>query len=288
MYDILTRLNNVRRAWIALVWWCGIIVFLSSCGSANHNFYATDEGNLLALRKEKDLRASAGYTPHGNSWPGSNINAQVGYSPKNHLGVQASYFRNRDAFQDDSEIQQNVFQYNFSGAVGLYHFKPVRFVGIQKLGDEDKEGGFVEGRGLLFDGYLGYSRGRVKNYFVERSAGSILDFQKIYLQGGVHFFLDRVGASIFLRYARMDYVGGEAFGKLSITQHRGLDIIEKSNPFNFLESALKISVGKPTSPLHGYITFAGIYDFGDAFLELQPSTVQLGISADLNYFLSKK
>lgn len=265
------------------------VLFFASCGSASHHFYATDEGNLLALREEKDLKVSAGYTPHINSLPGNNLNVQVGYSPIKHLGVHGSYFRIRNSFTGAEDLDKNVYQYNFSGTVGGYYFKPAK---AKEVFDDDELTSYespIEGKGLLFDGYLGYSRGAVNNFYFGETGKIELDFQKFYLQGGFHIFLDKVGASFTLRGTQLNYLDSStATGKLSASQLRKVEIIEDNNPFFFLESALKISVGKPTAPIRGYLTLAGVYDFGDVFLEVQPSTMQFGVTADIDYLFSKK
>ncbi|MFK8010378.1 MAG: hypothetical protein AB8H03_28750 [Saprospiraceae bacterium] len=265
------------------------VLFFASCGSASHHFYATDEGNLVALREEKDIKVSAGYTPHVNSLPGNNISAQVGYSPIKHLGVHASYFRIRNSFTGAEDIEKNVYQYNFNGAVGGYYFKPAK---AKEIFGEDGLTSFesaTEGKGLLFDGYVGYGRGAVNNFYFGETGKVELDFQKIYLQGGFHIFLDKVGASFTLRGTQLSYLdSSKAYGRLSASQLRKIEIIEENNPFFFLESALKISIGKPTAPIRGYLTLAGVYDFGDVFLEVQPSTMQFGVTTDINYLFSKK
>lgn len=265
------------------------ILFLASCGSTSHHYYATDEGNLLALRKEKDLRASGGYTPHANSLPGHNINVQVGYSPIKNLGIYTNFFRIRNSFEGFEGEKKNVYQNSFSGAIGGYVFKK----GTDQINYDDEDDSLVEyssseGKGLLLDAYLGYSRGSVRNFFFEETGRVELDFQKIFLQAGVHIFLDKIGASFSLRYSNLDYLDGFAFGKLTTSQLNKLDIISENNPFNLLESSLKISVGKPTAPIRGYMTVSGIYDFGDVFLEIQPSTMQLGIETDINYWFKKR
>jgi len=267
------------------------VLFFASCGSASHHFYATDEGNLLALREEKDLKVSAGYTPHLNSLPGNNINAQIGYSPIKHLGIHGSYFRIRNSFTGAEDIEKNVYQYNFSGAIGGYYFKPAK---AKEIFGDDEDGltsfeSATEGKGLLFDGYVGYSRGAVNNFYFGETGKVELDFQKFYVQGGFHIFLDKVGASFTLRGTQLSYLDSSiASGKLSASQLRKIKIIEENNPFFFLESALKISIGKPTAPIRGYLTLAGVYDFGDVFLEVQPSTMQFGVTADIDYLFSKK
>ena len=267
------------------------VLFFASCGSASHHFYATDEGNILALREEKDLKASGGYTPHLNSLPGNNINAQVGYSPIKHLGIQSSFFRIRNSFKGVEDIAKNVYQYNFSGAVGGYYFKSAK---AKEIFGDDEDGltsfeSATEGKGLLFDGYIGYSRGAVDNFYFGETGKVELDFQKFYVQGGFHIFLDKVGASFTLRGGQLNYLdSSKANGKLSASQLRKVEIIEENNPFLFLESALKISVGKPTAPIRAYLTLAGVYDFGDVFLEIQPSTMQFGVTADIGYLFSEK
>ncbi len=265
------------------------VLFFSSCGSASHHFYATDEGNLLALREEKDLKVSAGYTPHINSLPGNNLNAQVGYSPFKNLGIHGSYFRIRNSFTGAEDIDKNVYQYNFSGAIGGYYFIPAK---AKEVFDGEELTSYKsppEGKGLLFDAYLGFSQGSVNNFYFGETGKIELDFQKVYVQGGFHIFLDKVGASFTLRGAQLSYLDSStATGKLTASQLRKVEIIEENNPFFFLESALKISVGKPASPIRGYLTLAGVYDFGDVFLEVQPSTMQFGVTADIDYFFSKK
>lgn len=266
------------------------VLFFASCGSASHHFYATDEGNLLALREEKDLKVSAGYTPHLNSLPGNNLNIQVGYSPIKYLGVHGSYFRIRNSFNEAEEIDKNVYQYNFNGAIGGYYFMPAK---AKEVFDDEGDGltsfeSPTEGKGLLFDAYVGFSRGAVNNFYFGETGKIELDFQKIYVQGGFHIFLDKVGATFTLRGSQLSYLdSSKATGKLTATELRKIEIIEENNPFFFLESALKISIGKPTAPIRGYLTLAGVYDFGDVFLEVQPSTMQLGVTADIDYFFSK-
>lgn len=265
------------------------ILILSSCGGASHHFYATDEGNLLALKEEKDLKVSAGYMPHLNSLPGNNLNVQAAYSPIKHLGVYTNYFRIRNAFEAGEGIQQNVYQYHFGAAIGGYIFKQPE--AKTETVDEDRlieQYTYPKGKGLLFDAYLGYNQGRNKNFFFEETGTINIPFQKFYLQGGAHIFMDRINASFALKYARLSYFDGEAFGKLTNLQLRKVDVLEEQNPFDFLESSLKVSYGKPETPFQAYITIAGIYDFGDAFLEIQPSTMQVGITADIDHFFGKK
>lgn len=262
-------------------------LFLASCGSASHHYYATDEGHLMALRNEKDLKVSAGYTPHLNSLPGNNMSAQVGYSPIKHLGIQSNFFRLRNSFDGIEDIQQNVYQYNYGGAVGTYFFKPSKMYEDDDSDDGGKRYIPSKGKGLLFDAYVGYNRGQIKNFFFGETGKVRLDFQKLYLQGGVHIFLDKVGASFSLKYSQLSYVDGIASGRLTPAQFNKVEIIEEFNPFNFLESTLKISIGKPLAPIRAYVTIAGVYDFGDVFLEIQPSTMQFGVSADINYLFKK-
>lgn len=274
---------QIRLSSVGIIFLLGLL-FFSSCGSTSHHFHATDEGHLLGLKKEKDLKASVGYTPHLNSLPGNNINAQVGYSPIKHLGIQGSFFRIRNAFKGFEDLDKNVYQYNFNGAIGGYYFKAGKST---QLEGENNLTSLSTGKGLLLDGYLGYSRGNIENFYFEETGKVLLDFQKFYLQGGLHIFLDMVSASFSLRYAQLDYLEGKAFGKLNSTQLGRLDIISENNPFHFLESALKISIGKPTAPIQGYLTIAGIYDFGNAFLEIQPSTMQIGVTADIGHFFKR-
>ncbi len=265
------------------------ILILSSCGGASHHFYATDEGNLLALKEEKDLKVSAGYMPHLNSLPGNNLNVQAAYSPIKHLGIYTNYFRIRNAFDGDEEIQQNVYQYHFGAAIGGYIYKQPE--AETEVADEDKlieQYTYPKGKGLLFDAYLGYNQGRNKNYFFEETGTIDIPFQKFYLQGGAHIFMDRINASFALKYSRLNFLDGEAFGKLTNLQLKKVEVVEKQNPFDFLESSLKVAYGKAENPFQAYITIAGIYDFGDAFLEIQPSTMQVGITADIDHFFGKK
>jgi len=264
------------------------ILFLTSCGSASHHFYATDEGNLMALREKGDLKASAGYTPHVNSLPGNNMNFQLGYSPIKHLGIQSNFFRIRNTFNGAEDVEKNVYQYNYGGAIGTYFFKPAKASEIVDEETGEKIYSPAKGKGLLFDAYVGYNRGNVENIFFGESGNINLDFQKFYIQGGLHIFLDKIGASFALKYAQLNYTNGKAFGRLTIAELNKAEIIEQNNPFNFLESALKISIGKPTAPIRGYLTISGVYDFGDVFLEIQPSTMQLGVTADIGHFFKKK
>lgn len=258
------------------------LLFLSSCGSTSHHFYATDEGNLLALQESQDLKVSAGYTPHLNSLPGNNMNFQLGYSPIKHLGIQSNFFRQRNAFDGFEGEKKNVYQYHYSGAVGGYFFKPAKELVKDEEGNEEyKTIVATNGKGLLFDGYIGYSRGNIKNYYFQETGIVNLDYQKFYLQGGVHIFLDRIAASFTLRYANLDYLDGTAFGKLTPAQLDKINIIEANNSFNLLESSLQISYGKPTAPVRVFMTISGLYDFGDVFLEIQPSTMQIGVQADI-------
>lgn len=283
MRSTLTRLSK-----LGLFLFLGVL-FFSSCGSANHHYYATDEGNLLALREKKDLKVSAGVTPHLNSLPGNNFDVQAGYSPIKHLGIQASYFRMRNSFKGPEDIRKNVYENMFSAAVGGYFFKPAKET-VYYMDDTEADNDYVApaGKGLLFDGYVGYSRGSVDNHFFEETGRIELDFQKFYLQGGVHIFLDKIGASFSLRYANLAYLNSsKATGKLSTAELGKIMKVEDNSPFNFLESALKISLGKPQAPFRAYLTIAGVYDFGDAFLEVQPSTMQIGVVADIQHFLKK-
>ena len=283
MRDMQIRLSSVN---VGIVLLLGIL-FLTSCGSASHHFYATDEGNLMALREKKDLKVSAGYTPHINSLPGNNINFQLGYSPIKHLGIHGNFFRIRNSFDGIEDVKKNVYQHNYGGAIGTYLFKAAKISEV--IDEESGETTYTpaKGKGLLFDAYVGYNQGNIKNIFFGESGTIELDFQKFYLQGGIHIFLDKIGASFALKYAQLNYTNGKAFGRLTVAELDKADEIEENNPFNFLESTLKISIGKPQAPIRGYLTIAGVYDFGEAFLEIQPSTMQLGVTADIDYFFKK-
>ena len=283
MRDMQIRLNSLSVG-IGLL--LGIL-FLTSCGSASHHFYATDEGNLMALREKNDAKVSAGYTPHVNSLPGNNMNFQLGYSPIKHLGIQSNFFRIRNAFDGVEGVKKNVYQYNYGGAIGTYFFKPAKVSEIVDEESGEKIYSPSKGKGLLFDAYVGYNRGNVENIFFGESGNITLDFQKFYIQGGLHIFLDKIGASFALKYAQLNYTNGRAFGRLTIAELNKADIIEENNPFKFLESALKISIGKPQAPVRAYLTISGVYDFGDVFLEIQPSTMQFGVTADIDYFFKR-
>ena len=272
MKDILIHLSKIR--------WLIFVFFFASCGSASHHFYAGDEGNLLAVKEKGDLKASAGITPHLNSLPGNNVNVQLGYSPFKHFALHTNFFRIRNSFEGLEEEEKNVYQYNFSGAIGTYLFKSSKI-------EVNEEKNSEVNRGLLFDFYVGYGQGEVDNFFFGKTGKIELDFQKYFAQGGVHIFLDRVEASFALRYAQVRYLNGSAFGKLTTSELAKKDVIQDNNPFNFLESALKVSYGKTTSPLRAFMTITGVYDFGDVFLEIQPSTLQLGVTADIDHYFRK-
>jgi len=268
MKDMLIRLSSI--------FWISWVFIFASCGSATHHFYAGDEGNLLAVKEKGDLKVAAGYTPHLNSLPSNNINFQLGYSPIKHLSVYGNFFRIQNNFKGIEDEENSVIQKNATGAIGTYLFKTTK---------ETEFAEFENSKGLLFDLYAGYSFGEVNNFFFEKEGRIDLEFQKYFVQGGVHIFLQKVNASFALRYAQLQYLdGGLAFGRLSPADLAKKEVIENNNPFSFLESALKISFGLPDKPVRAYMTITGVYDFGDVFLEIQPSTLQLGMTVDIDSF----
>jgi len=139
------------------------------------NFFGPHQGATPKFQQQKDLIFSIGGLNNKDPFP-KNFQAQLGYSPFNHIGI--SIFHSRyTLLKGDNKVQyQNQSTYGIN--VGYY------------LNQKHFNNGKV--RQMLFGLSTGYTTGQLENYYTPNlinatpTSSVYLDLQKYYLQSELH------------------------------------------------------------------------------------------------------
>ncbi len=250
------------------------------CSSCNQYYYAPNEGAILALSESQDAKVSFGIGPHGDQ-EGSNASLQIGYSPIKYLALQSSYFQ----FSGDRLINETLTTGNsriINGAIGTYKFFPMK-----RSYDREETIPLTVGmpRGLLVDFYAGYGDGNVNTYY-EVPASSHFEFNKKFLQAGVHWQGRIVGVDMVLKSGVLDFSAGEIIGNLGSANLKDVQNIELNDTYDFRESTIRVHLGIRHARLFVSRSWFNSSKFKNvAFLE---STFHFGTIIEIDEFFRKR
>lgn len=275
----------------AIILLCNLFIF-SSC---SHKYYAPNEADLLTLREKNDVHFSGSLQTGGNDETDS-YNLQLGYSPINHLAFTTSYF-NIESSSTDGTIKGNGNIWN--GAIGAYYFEPVNTKLIKKRFRKKEKQQAISTpsmrmkKGLLFDFYLGHSKGNVYNFYQNDDcetcrANSHFRFTKNYGQFGLHYLRETWGISYAFRIGKLNYFDGDIFGNrsaISLEDEMDIQFIEDNNIFNLKETSIRLHLG----PKHFrfYLSASIVDDRSFGQLDVINDVAQMGVTVDIDAFFKK-
>ena len=275
---------------------CNLFIF-SSC---SHKYYAPNDADMLTLREKNDFHISSSLQNVNDSDENKSYNFQLGYSPINHLAFTTSYFKIKDA-NPDGTIRGNGNIWN--GAIGGYYFEPVNTKIIKKRFRKKERSQIFPApsmrmkKGLLFDFYLGHSKGNVYNFYQNDDCGtcrasSHFRFTKNYGQLGLHYLRETWGISYAFRIGKLNYFDGNVFGHLaaiSLEDETDIQFIENNNIFNLKETSIRLHLG----PKHFRLYFSASVVDGKPFqnefgeLDIINDVAQIGVTVDIDAFFKK-
>ncbi len=251
------------------------VLGLLSLSSCSHQYYAVDAGHSLRLQEKGDIKASGGIFSGG----------QVGYSPKEHIGVTAAYTNSR------TNVIGNAFGGGFStpvvnpysrtrsvsGAVGYYHFL-------------DRESGRAERplqmrEGVLFDVYGGYGRGWNQNVYQFGGVANI-QFHKFYIQPGLHIQNRFFNISFMARYSRLQYLKGTILGDAGAQAFQETAEIEENPSFDLIESSIRLESG--TKQIRGFFSLSFLTTANPSVVNFDGADAQMGVAIDIDDLFLKR
>ena len=262
----------VNRASIFLYLLVSVSIILSSC---NHYYYVPNEGSLLALDEKKDIKASFGLGSFLGS--GGSLSSQVGYSPIKHLGIQSSFFWAEASGQKNGSTASGN-GYIANGAIGSYYFfslKKSRMVQSQ----------YSETSGLLVDFYVGFEKGKVSNYY-SKAVESHLDFNKLFIQGGLHWQGPTIGFDFAIKAGNLDFKDGILDGAAGDENLSEFQNIEENDPFDFIESSWRFHIRRKKIKFFFTQTFLSSSKL--QYVNFSDRSSHIGVILDINDFFTKK
>ena len=259
-----------------------VIVFstllICSCSSTTSNLIhqAPSEPNQLKISQKGELKVSGSFKFNKKNGDRDKYrNFQIGYSPKNNLGLFFGHSSLRN-FKKNSFFSMN----NLS--IGAYKFyKSKAKSRIPNFYGNDK--------GLLLELYAGVGLGKMKNFtfFSPSMAKHKLDISKLkmvkyYIRSGVHWQGELIGLSLGLNSGILNYYKGEIIlhkeSNQILLQHFK-KVLEDKRGY-FVAPSAKLSLGSKDLNLYVGSTFQKIYSLS-AF-EAKSSIFYLGL--DINIF----
>jgi len=268
--------------------YCLILLSFLLC-SCNHYYYLPNDGQMLMLQEEGDIKTSVGISD-------KIFVVQAGYSPIKHLAVTGTFFNhNNTNFSNSSFISTTAITptpssigdsrrngFLASGSVGTYYFlnanKPPR---TSKLFKDE----LLRTKGWLFDLHAGYASGKINNEY-SSSGNSKFTFQKYFIQPGIHWQAKSLSISYVLKYSHLNFFKGTAFGNILEPDLQDIFLIEDQNPYNLIEPTFRFQYG--TKFLIFYASLTGVSILNDKNLTYKFSQSSLGVTIDIDEFLKPK
>lgn len=258
---------------------------LSSC---THYYYAPDEGHLMSLNEKGDVKISGGVS-ETNDDEDNNFNLQAGYSPINHLGLQASHFSLKRTGGKSNVIVPRGNGYITSGAIGTYYFfenNKIRKVARRKDKKQLIPDYLKMKKGVLLDLYAGYGKGEVFNTY-SNGAYTQFNFQKSYIQGGIHWQGKLIGISYVFKAVKLDYQNGIVLKELEPDDLEAIQSLSAHNPFSFVEHSFRIHFGLRQGRF--YLSSTGISKKPDEIgLSFIDSSHHIGLIIEIDEFFKKR
>ena len=257
-----------------------LFICISSCTPRFINeYYAPDEGNMVMLSHKKDLNIS-GSVPSSllNDKDPEQYNFQFSYSPIKHLGLLTAY--SDYAYRGISETMLHHTKLKiYNGAIGGYYLFQNK---EQKLRGDTTDN---LPTGILLDLYAGFGKGNLTNKYKE-GGNSILDFNKYFIQGGVHYQEELVGVSAVYKIGAINYYQGVINGPFSIEDIDSLRNITEKNTFPFREFSFKLYFG--INEVRTYFGFTNLNFFDKNPFNHRNQIRYIGVVFDIDQFFYRK
>ena len=249
-----------------------VIILLQSCkGAFPQTYFIPQEGNGLRLEKKKDLKVSGGVMIKTNKFPlynKSNIfqktqksidrisSFQIAYSPLNHLGIFGMHSRSRNNNPENSSFNFHKSHLT-GGGIGTYF----SYKGIKRPANKLKWEKITKYNNFILDLYGGYVFGKLENHFLIPVANTKMNFQKFYLQGGIHWTAQKITLAMFYKTGFTNYDQGIINGSPNVLYDVPIRAILKKENILFQELSFKIDYKIKNVLLYGQVSISSIEKF---------------------------
>ena len=282
----------------------GIIVTIllySSCSPNSsaipQNYFLPHEGNALKLKEKNDLSISGGYATYQTTtfenpslvafpFPAPGLNStnpnfdsktqkmsfQAAYSPRKHLGLFGVHARSRK-FSPETDYHNSHLT---GGGIGTYYY----YRGFQRPPEKVNPNKEPKPTNVLFDIYAGYTFGKIENQYVFTEGNSAMNFQKFYLQGGVHWIGRQVSLSYMMKVGKANFTNGIINGKAHLDSDPAIFALINKKNFTFIEPTFKVDVTFKGIGFFTQLTATTIKDFG--MTGIDNPNIQLGLVFDIH------
>ena len=272
-----------------------VIVLLSSCSNTARNaFFVQHEGNTLKLKKEKDLIVTGGVlNTRGFTFlsdddilvKNNRFAFQAAYSPIKYLGVFGLHSRLKIADANSPSVTYHKSHIT-GGGVGSYFF----FEFFQRPPHKVLPGRPVKKTKILLDLYGGYTYGLLDNNYFFPPADATMNFQKFYLQGGIHWESSYWSFSYVHKWGRTNFLNGIINGQIDRRDDPALLAIVNQNNLFFQEATIRAEIKHNGFGLYTQFSFGDIIDSG--FSSIPDSYIHCGVVVNINdvreYFKERK
>ena len=241
------------------------LILFCSCGSVPQSYFIPHEGNTAKLKEKDDLKVSAGFltnTSFRNSFLSSAITSkksrssfQVAYSPLKYLGVFGVHSRLK--MVDNKFLNLYHKSHITGGGVGTYYYFKFQQRPAKKL----KEGRPVKFTKILFDLYGGYTFGKLQNQYYIPDGITSMEFQKFYLQSGMHWEGSNWGFSYVQKFGMVNYLGGVIDGKPDNYSDFAIQAILNKNNLFFTEASFRLDAKAKGVGIYAQLSTGNIREF---------------------------
>jgi len=170
---------------------------------------------------------------------------QIGYNLINRLSISLNHDRlksnstnNGNRFVLDLSEDQLFHNSSLTGiGLGTYHqFKIRKWIILY-----DENIGIPQYRQMLLNLFVGYNKGKINNEYLLNERGNVnFNFQKYYVQGGVHWLGEKVELSYLLKFGKIEYLDGKIIGRNASLMNPTLFSIVNTQDYIFWENSLKL------------------------------------------------
>lgn len=281
--------------WNRLVWFGLIILFFGSCAtSIPQSLFLPHEGNTLKLKEKDDFLVSGGFfnntttynsftfpttpfpSPTNNSirYRKNSLSLQAAYSPIKHLGVFGSHSRYKAS---DADFNSTVYHKSHLTGIGAgtYYF----FQFYQRPPDKVLPGRKIKYTRVLFDLYGGYTLGKLRNWYFLPEADNKMNFQKFYIQGGIHWEGTYWKFSYTHKVGRTNFFNGIINGKFADENESALQAIINKNNLLFQEPSVRLEGEVNGFGIYGQLTGGNITEFRSN--SIPNPLIHLGVVVDI-------
>lgn len=267
------KIDNMFRKLERLFFIFCVLISPIAFSACSHIFYAANPGHTLALEEKGDLKVQyASINENESSTSGNQI--QIGYSPKQNIGIQVSYYDLRD---DD---KGNGFM-AYAG-LGTYYYKQLGQT--NKSNSEFAANNYYK-NGLLLDAYGSFGTGKSTNIYTDEGFGRI-DFKtnQYAVQGGAHLYFWRVfKIGLSNRVSLLDFRKAKITGKIGFEGASHLEEILQNDPFLLNEIIFDFSIG--IAKLNAF--FQASRGFSNKQFRIGDNSFSIGFNCDINDFYKK-